>query len=110
MVDIMVPGRFRDTITTSDGITFGSMYLAMREKLDSPNALPVSRNAMCFRDMVFALTGRAYPAHATKEIAITVFVRPLPMIVTTARARIVPGIIHVRSVRNERTLSVHFPK
>ena len=106
----MVPGRFRDTITTSDGITFGSMYLAMREKLDSPNALPVSRNAMCFRDMVFALTGRAYPAHATKEIAITVFVRPLPMMVTTARARIVPGIIHVRSVRNDRTLSVHFPK
>ena len=92
------------------GEYMGRMYLNIREVWLSPNALPVSTNAILRRDMVFALTIRAYDAHATKDIAMIVLVRLFPSTVTTASARIVPGMHHVRSVIKERTLSVHFPK
>lgn len=59
VVDIIVPGRFIDTITIRDGTTLGSMYLNISEAELSPNALPVSTNAMDLRDKVFARTGLA---------------------------------------------------
>ena len=59
VVDMIVPGRFSETITISEGIMLGRMYLTIREKLLSPKAFPVSTKAIFLRDKVFALTVRA---------------------------------------------------
>ena len=59
VVDIIVPGRFKDTMTIKDGMMLGSIYLTISAVLVSPKALPVSTKAILRRESVFALTVRA---------------------------------------------------
>ena len=69
------------------------------------NAIAVSTNAMFLRDCVFALTIRAYCAQLTTAIAIITLSSPLPSTVITAIDIIIGGMDHVRSAKNESTLS-----
>lgn len=59
VVDMMVPGRFKETITIKDGTIFGRIYRNINAVLLSPNAFPVSTKAIFLRESVFALTVRA---------------------------------------------------
>ena len=59
VVDMIVPGRFKDTMTIRDGMILGRIYFTINDVFVSPKALPVSTKAILRRDSVFALTVRA---------------------------------------------------